>query len=314
MQPIEFATDAEWHALRAEDVTSTESPALFGLSPYLTEYELHWRKRERSAVQMEPTERMTWGLRLQGAIAAGVAEDKHWLIEDQSRRYYRHPKVPRMGCSLDYIARDVARLGDTYGIMEVKNLDALAYRDGWMVHDDGEIEAPAHIELQVQHQLEVTGLGWAAIVALVGGNTARVLLRERDAKIGSRIVSAIGAFWRDVDAGKPPAPDFARDADFVRARHQAVTPRAEPVDLRANNRLAEVCAAYKRAAAAESAARTEKEAAGAEILTLIGDADRAMAQGFTISAGIVAGGPVAYERKPYRNLRVYEKKDAKNAA
>lgn len=309
MKPIEFATDTEWHALRAEDVTSTESPALFGLSPYITEYELHWRKRERSAAQIEPNERMTWGLRLQAAIASGVAEDKHWLIEDQSRRYYRHPKVPRMGCSLDYIVRDVARLGDTYGVMEVKNLDALAYRDGWTLHDDGEIEAPAHIELQVQHQLEVTGLNWAAIVALVGGNTARVLIRERDAEIGARIVSAIGAFWRDVDAGKPPAPDFGRDADFVRARHQAVTPRAEPVDLRANNRLAELCVEYKRAAHIESEAKKAKEAASAEVLSIIGDADRAMAQGFTISAGIVAGGLVEYERKPYRALRVTEKKE-----
>jgi len=309
MQPIEFATEAEWHALRAEDVTSTESPALFGLSPYITEYELHWRKRERSAVQPEPTERMTWGLRLQGAIARGVAEDKHWLIEDQSRRYYRHPKVPCMGSSLDYIVRDVARLGDTYGVMEVKNLDALAYRDGWTLHDDGEVEAPAHIEMQVQHQLEVTGLNWAAIVALVGGNTARVLIRERDAEIGSRIVSAIGAFWRAVDEGKPPAPDFARDADFVRARHQAVTPRAEPVDLRGNNRLAEVCAAYKRAAAAESAARTEKEAAGAEIMTLIGDAERALAAGFSISAGVVPGAHIEFDRAPSRRLTITPKKD-----
>lgn len=309
MPPIEFATDAEWHALRAEDVTSTESPALFGLSPYLTEYELHWRKREPSAVQMEPTERMTWGLRLQGAIAAGVAEDRHWLIEDQSRRYYRHPRAPRMGCSLDYIVEDVARLGDVRGIMEVKNLDALTYRDGWTLHEDGEIEAPAHIEMQVQHQLEVTGLNWAAIVALVGGNTARVLIRERDDEIGRRIVSAVAAFWRAVDTATPPPPDFGRDAEFVRARCQTVRPRPEPVDLRANNRLAEVCAAYKRAAAAEKAAKTEKDAAGAEILTLIGDAEKAMAVGFNISAGIVPGAHIEFDRAPSRRLTVTPRKE-----
>lgn len=309
MKPIEFATDAEWHALRAADVTSTESPALFGLSPYVTEYELWHRKRDGSTVQLEPNERMTWGLRLQGAIAQGVAEDKHWLIEDQSRRYYRHPKVPRMGCSLDYIARDVARLGDTYGIMEVKNLDALAYRDGWTLHEDGEVEAPAHIEMQVQHQLEVTGLNWAAIVALVGGNTARVLIRDRDPEIGARIVSAVRAFWRAVDEGKPPAPDFARDADFVRSRHQTVTPRPEPVDLRSNNRLADLCFAYKQHAGIEAGAKKAKDAAAAEILSIVGDAEKAMAQGFSISAGMVPGTTISYERAPYRRLTISEKKE-----
>lgn len=83
---------ATWQAERAKDVTSTESAALFGLSPDLTRFELFHRKRGNVPVVLEPNERMGWGLRLQDAIARGVASDHGWIAQPM-REYVRLPEV-----------------------------------------------------------------------------------------------------------------------------------------------------------------------------------------------------------------------------
>ena len=44
-QIIRPATEEEWLALRDLDVTSTMASALYGLSPYLTEYELYHERK-----------------------------------------------------------------------------------------------------------------------------------------------------------------------------------------------------------------------------------------------------------------------------
>lgn len=69
---INPASREDWLALRREDVTSTSSAALFGLSPYCTEYELYQQKLGALTDEITPNERMTWGTRLQDAVALGV--------------------------------------------------------------------------------------------------------------------------------------------------------------------------------------------------------------------------------------------------
>ena len=97
---IECASEAEWLALRERDVTSTETAALFGCSPYLTEYELWHRKTGQLPVEFEVNQRMVWGNRLESAIAMGIAED-FGLIVEPFKVYMRIPEL-RMGSSFDF--------------------------------------------------------------------------------------------------------------------------------------------------------------------------------------------------------------------
>ena len=55
------ASEEEWLKLRTLDVTSTESPALFGLSPYMTKFELWHRKKSGEVYTIKDNERMFWG-------------------------------------------------------------------------------------------------------------------------------------------------------------------------------------------------------------------------------------------------------------
>ncbi|WYK04376.1 hypothetical protein DWF04_015295 [Cereibacter sphaeroides f. sp. denitrificans] len=54
--------------------------------------------------------------------------------------------------------------------------------------------APPHSELQVQHQLLVSGRQWAVIVVLVGGNDLRVTVRTRNEIIIQKIRDRVAAF------------------------------------------------------------------------------------------------------------------------
>lgn len=309
---------AEWLALRTMDVTSTESSALFGLNPWVTEFELWHQKKDGTVVEIEENERMSWGLTLEPFIAKRIAE----LYGVKVRRlsaYARHDDV-RMGASFDYEIVGIVHgeVEDTIlqrmyeqhgpGNLEIKNVDGLVFRDQWVTEGQQIVEAPPRIEIQVQHQLEVIQRNWSAIGVLVGGNTLRMLIRERDKAVGRSLRFKIGAFWDSIIENRPPEIDFNRDAAFV----AKLFGHAEPgkfIDLRDNNRAAELAAEYHAAAQDEKAAKDRKEAAKAELLTIIGDAEKAAIPGFTISAGVVAEAEISYTRKAYRNFRLTARKE-----
>lgn len=298
------ASEAEWLAMREQDLTSTEAAALFGASPYATEYELHHIKTGQLKKDFEANERMRWGNRLEAAIAAGIAED-FGLIVEPFKCYMRIPEL-RMGSSFDFKivgivegfsgderARDMFRKHGP-GIMEVKNVDSLAFRRSWI--DDGEeIEAPPHIEFQVQHQLETADLGWTLLAPLVGGNTPKPVLRERDTEVGALIREKVAHFWARVDAGVPPEPDFTKDGDTISQLY--VDNDGSSIDLSDNPRVAELCTEYKDAGAAEKDAKGRKDAAKAELLTIIEAAKAIQADGFKISAGTNKESYRVYDRK-----------------
>ena len=308
-QVIHYATEAEWLNLRLDDMTSTESPALFGLSPYLTEYELFHYKSTRTSSDFDETDRMKWGKRLEAVIAEGIAEDLGLTIRPL-KEYMRHSEVKGMGSSFDY-----AILGhqDGPGLMEIKNVDSLVYRKDW-----SEDEAPAHIETQVQHQMEVADVNWCLIVAFCGGNRPYVIRRERDREVGKVLCQRINRFWKDVEAKKAPTPDFIKDAEFIISLHQSAGVKV----LEAGEAVAAMLAEYARLTAEAKSYDELKEAKKAEILMAIGDEyNKVKAGPYTLSCGMTKDTPPSIitpdmvgqtygGRKGYRGFRLTEKKDA----
>lgn len=325
-ETITFQSEAEWHALRAGDITSTECAALFGCSPYATEYELHHRKTGQLADTFEVNERMVWGNRLEAAIAYGIAED-FGLIVEPFKVYMRMPEL-RMGSSFDFKIVGIVDgfTGDEayrnlfrehgHGIMEVKNVDGLQFKRGW-ISDGDDMEAPPHIELQVQHQLEVADLEWTLIAPLVGGNTPRPFHRLRNRDYGEAIRVKVSAFWQRYNAGQAPDPDFSKDGAAI--AQLLANDNGQTVDMSSNNRLAELVEQYQVAGAEIKAAEMRKEAAKAEILTIIGTNAKVLLSGRYINAGTTKDSPGTLitpemvgtrigARKGYRQMRVYQPK------
>lgn len=323
---ITFESEEAWLALREQDLTSTECAALFGCSPYATEYELFHHKTGQLEREFKVNERMVWGNRLEAAIAYGIAED-FGLVVEPFKVYVRIPEL-RMGSSFDFKIIGLADgfTGDeTYrdlfrehgvGIMEVKNVDGLQFKRGWIADGD-DMEAPPHIELQVQHQQEVADLNWTLIAPLVGGNTPRPFYRLRNIEYGATIRTKVAEFWARIDAGVAPDPDYTQDGDTI--AKLLANDNGQTADMSDNNRLAELVAEHSNASADMKAAETRKDAAKAEILTIIGANAKVLLNGCYISAGTTkdsAGTLITPEmvgtrvggRKGYRQMRVYQSK------
>jgi putative phage-type endonuclease len=309
---IPFTTEDAWLAARKLDVTSTESAALFGMSPYTTHFELWHAKRSGLAREFKTNERMQWGNRLEAAIAHGIAEEQGWEIKPL-KEYMRDPDA-RLGSSFDFV---ITSLGEPVHL-EIKNVDYLAFRDGWIEHDDGSIEAPEHIEMQVQHQMAVSGFKRAYIGAFIAGNRGVVIERERDEDVIRAIRAKVAAFWRTVDAGDEPAAIMPGDAEAVIRLNQYAQP-GKMVDASGDANIALLVTNYKRAAQDEKDAAEDKEVAKALLFEAIGDAEKVLLDGWTISASLQAETPATVitadmigktygGRKGFRNLRINARK------
>lgn len=293
MEIIKTPTREAWLAARSIDVTSTEVGALFGVSPYLTHFELWHRKKSGALVEIEETERMKWGVRLESAIANGIAEDQGWVIRPM-KEYMRLPEL-RMGSSFDF------EINGT-GILEIKNVDSLAFKQGW--GDDDTDEIPLHIEIQVQHQLAVSGKDFSYVGVLVGGNRVVLVKRDPNPDIITGIKRQVGEFWRSIEAGTPPEPDFKRDAAFIAKLYRYAEP-GKVLDASDNKEIAQLCADYKSLSDHMKILETKKDEIKARLLMAIGDTEKVIGPDWTVSAGVV--GPTlvpAHERKGYRSFRI----------
>lgn len=316
-------TEKEWLELRHKYVSSTESSALFGLSPYATAFELAVSKKEPLAEGIEQTERMTWGLRLQEAIAKGISED--YGVKVRRVRGYATREDVRMGASFDYeivglkeendfpqaesfdpmLRQMYTDLGP--GILEIKNVDYYIFKREWKT-EDGQLEAPSHIEIQVQHQLHCIGRKWGVMGVLVGGNETQLVLREQDPEVGASIEKKVGEFWALIGKDEMPPIKLPEDVDIIRKLYMSATP-GKVMDAQGDAEIEELCRNYKDEAMLRDAHENGRKSCGAKLLLKIGDAEKVLVNGYTISAGTVGETLVeAYTRKSYRNLTVREKK------
>lgn len=297
---IDTKTEQEWLDLRKKDITSTEAGALFGLadSSYIpTVFELWHRKKNHLTSDFEPVDRIRWGQRLQDSIAAGIAIDKGWNI----RRITEYIRLAdeRIGASFDF---EITLPDGTRGLLEIKNVDSLIFSQKWVINEDDTVEAPPSIELQLQHQLLVSGHSFGVIGALIGGNRVVLIERKADSEIASQIIERGRLFWASVDADVEPKPDFKRDAESVAKLYGYAEPGK--VLTTADEKIIALATKYKEAAAARDVYEADREAAKAELLTLIGDVEKVQAPGFSISCGLIGPCHIEYERSGYRNFKI----------
>jgi predicted phage-related endonuclease len=307
------ATEAAWLADRKTVITSTEAAALFGVGVYVkTPYELfNLKAGVIQPDEFEGNERTRWGNRLEAPIAYGVAEDLGLIVEPY-KVFVTMPEF-RIGSSFDFIITGITEdfdgdnearqmfLKHGKGLLEIKNVDGLQFKRGWAADGD-HIEAPVHIEAQVQWQMEIADLNWSILAPLVGGNTPHPIIRMRDADFGNAIRTKATEFWQRVNAMAPPEPDFTKDGGTIAKVYREND--GTSVDMSDNARLAALCKAYKKAGADEKAAKELKDAAKAEILTIVQHAKSVAYADGRISAGTNKESFRAYYRNPSEKLTI----------
>ena len=295
-----------WLENRLLDVTSTEVSALFGLNPYLSKFELYHQKKDKVVVNID-NERLAWGRRLEDSIALEFAERNKFKVE-QFDVYMRNPDT-RMGSSFDYkIVSEEEPM-----ILEIKNVDALAYRKNWIEHDEYNIEPPEHIALQLQHQLEITGYNVGYIVALVGGNTMKVVKSKRDPEIGKLLTEKVKNFWEKIQSGTEPNPDYTKDAQYI-MKNLCNQADATTI-LNADSEMDQLIADYIAVNAEYKSLNTTRDAIKAQILSMSQNASKIISKHGTINCAMSKGskgkmvtedmvGTFINARNSYRGFRV----------
>lgn len=308
IETLPFTTEEAWLELRSKNVSSTESSALYGLSKYVTEFELWHQKKAGGVHSIADNPRMEAGRALEPAIAK-LASDKLGIAAHPFKDYIYKPKS-RMGSSFDYILENGA-------ILEIKNVDFLVYRNEWV--DD---EAPDHIEVQIQHQMHVAGAKECYIAALVGGNDLKMIHREYNPKVGAALEARIVKFWESIEAGNEPEPNFERDADFIIDMNSTAGGEA----IEADEEVAQLIGDYADYKHAIKQLEEKAKECKARVLASIGDAGAVLCPNFKVTTTrtkdtepkiihitedmVGTDYQVSGPRKGYRQFRVNFKKGA----
>lgn len=192
-----------WLQERRRGIGGSDAAAVLGLSPWASPLSL-WVDKTRGTVDDRQTEAMRWGNVLEHVVAVELAKE-HGVRLGPSPGILAHPQRPWQRATLDRYA--LHRSGRPEAVVEVKTANAFAVGE-WQ--QDG--PPPDHVVIQVQHQLDVTGLPFGYVAALVGGNQPRWWPVERDDELIGMLREEERRFWQLVRDGTPPAP-IGHDAD-----------------------------------------------------------------------------------------------------
>ena len=191
-----------WLNARRQGIGASDSAVLFnqgfaGTSPY----SLYVEKCTGSPVDESEKAFLNIGLLMESALRSVFSHvTGHKVVPVAPHSTYQSRTKPFMFASLDGLMLEDGKLG----VLELKNC-SVSQRAEWK---DG--EGPLKYQIQVQHQLFVTGLDFAFLFGLVGGNEPFFIRIERnDTFINDVLLPACESFWKHVESGTPPAIDGA---------------------------------------------------------------------------------------------------------
>lgn len=176
-----------------QTLSATQTPALFGVSPYLTRWMLLRHFIHGDPIDGPEHNRMDWGLRLQPLLLQQAAEDLHLEVKPDEQ-YVRRGLV---GCTRDAIVICPSR---GPGALECKCVFDYGV---WMRDWDGGKTVPRHYEIQLQQQMMVgdgaTQYEWGVIAAWVCGDMHYFERKPID-DLWWAIDSETSKFFKDVEA------------------------------------------------------------------------------------------------------------------
>ncbi len=202
----------QWLAARRQHITSTDAPAILGQSSWASPLTIYCRKLGLES-EPEATERMELGSAMQVPVAEFYARRTGRAIAHvEPFLLVKHPQIPWLASSLDafQVDKDKGR-----GLLEVKLSDP-EDKLAWTNEDN----VPLVHQIQLQHELLVTGAAWGTLCCLLRG--ARLVYVDYDANpdFQKALVGVLGAFWSEhLCKQNPPVDGWEHPAskDAIRA-------------------------------------------------------------------------------------------------
>jgi putative phage-type endonuclease len=190
-----------WLELRRQGLGGSDISAIVGLSPYRTALSVWLEKTGVYVPEDEPSEAMEWGNLLEPVVADEFSR-RSGIPTEPVHKMLAHPEHAWMLADLD---RLIPPHGDVpvAGVYEGKTASPWI-RKSWGTDDNPLV--PDHAEIQTNHYLAVTGLPWAAVAVLIGGQQLLWRRIERNEELIGRIVALESEFWARVVNLDPPPP------------------------------------------------------------------------------------------------------------
>ena len=273
----------DWLELRKQGIGGSDAAAVCGISKYKSPVELFMEKTNRIAPS-EAGESAYWGTLLESVVREEFT--KRTGIEVRvEKALLRSAEYPFMLANLDGICTD-----PNYGecVFEAKTASAFKAAE-W------ENGIPDEYMLQVQHYMAVTGFRAAYVAVLIGGNTFRWRLIERDEGLIQMLIRLESEFWQCVQNDTPPAIDGSEASAKFLAERFAECKKAQ---VQLPDEAAELIKKYEEVSTQLSALTEQKQLAENRLKEMLGENETGI-----VGANIVSWKGVSQERLDSKTLK-----------
>jgi predicted phage-related endonuclease len=212
-------------------------------------------------VDSRESEVMTIGLAMEEPIVKLAAKKYNWLGYRRASTHY-HPRVPHLRATPDWWIECQEAWSETKWISPWM-------QDRW--HDHEGACVPSNYVVQVQFQMEVTGVERVYVTTILGGSVLALPVR-RDREFGEALVEIANRFWRDYVLTDTP-PNMPDGSDVWSAFLVSRWPRVmRPELLPASPEDEALLLELREAAAAKKAAEVRYKTAAQLLEERIKDA------------------------------------------
>lgn len=198
IMPMQIDNREDWLAARRYMIGASESAALFGVGYAGQSPVSVWNAKVEGEEDLGEEKRLKIGKLIEPSLRAIFADETGLPCESPGEfAIYKHPQLTVMGATLDALTED------EHGVcpVELKNVSHFN-RDEWLD------EPPLKYQVQVQHQLAVTGAKRGYLMGFIGGNDPIIkVIKRNDRFIESTLMPKIEEFWGFVTRREPPPVD-----------------------------------------------------------------------------------------------------------
>ncbi len=265
----------QWLEVRKGGIGSSDAAAAVGLNPYKSQLELWMEKTGRAGANEENPgmqDPRFWGTLLEPYVAVAYMQKTDRKVR-KINAVLQHPTFNFMLANID---REVVGCPDVQ-ILECKTAGEFGsrlWREG----------VPEYIQLQVQHQLAVTGKAAADVAVLLCGQELEIHRIPRDDEVIARLIVLETRFWEYVETDTPPPADGSESA--ARALRQFYPGNSTTLDFSQDETLSQVFTSLSELQAELVIKGQQAELNKQTLQQAMGDASRA----------VFAGGEVTFKR------------------
>ena len=191
----------EWLDIRQQGIGSSDAAVAVGLSPYKSALSLWLEKTGRKQPRTCPAKRPCCGVRSWSQYWRRSYAERTGRKVRRVNAVLQHPEFP--------ICWPISTVGDWSA---GRHRHPSKSRPPVTTRPRSGKRVPVAYQCQVLHQLAVTGLAWADVAVLIGGQDFRIYRIERDENKMADLLAREAAFWRCVTEDVQPEPDGSSDA------------------------------------------------------------------------------------------------------